>query len=229
MKQALITLLVLTLLPYGAHASERLTALPISGEERSSFGPIAGIGFDKKTSRISGFYHLKQVQMPDHSFHADCHILFAGKLEGRSKIPVIATELSGNRQKEVKGTLDFRGQSSSSSSQLPEQIFSLHLSENLPGCSRAVDVSDFDFDFSINSAGDWKSLTAVQAKRAYFHTSHDESAKAKSYVVRGDLLYIYDEVPNWLYVKFKAGKKETEGWIRRSDTVQLSNYSAVGK
>lgn len=221
MKQALIALLVFIFLPYGAHASERLTALPVSGEERSSFGAVAGIGFDKRTSRISGFYHFKQVQMPDHSFHADCQILFAGKLEGRSKIPVTAIELSGNRQKTVKGTLEFRGQSNSLSSRLPEQIFSLRLSENLPGCSRAVDVSDFDF--SINSEGDWKSLTAVQAKRAYFHTSHDESMKGKAYVVRGDLLYIYDEAPDWLYVKFKAGKKETEGWIRRSDTVQLSN------
>lgn len=89
----------------------------------------------------------------------------------------------------------------------------------MPATCRA----DFDFDFSINSEGDWKSLTAVQANRAYFHSNHDESAKGKSYVVRGDLLYIYDEAPDWYYVMFKAGKKETKGWIKRGDTVQFSN------
>lgn len=209
--------------PFSAHTAGKLTDAPFSGEERSSFGPIAGIGFDEKTSHISGFYHFKQAQMPDHSFHADCQILFAGKLEGRSTIPVMATELSGSNQRTVKGILEYRGRVSSSASQLPEQVFSLRLSENLPGCSRAVDVSDFDFDFSINTAGDWKFLTAANSKRAYFYSNHDESTKGRSYVVRGDLLYVYDESPGCYYVKFRAGKKETVGWIKRSDTIWLLN------
>lgn len=223
MKHILITLIALILLPYGAIASERNAALPFSGEERTSFGPVAGIGFDVKTSQISGFYHFKQIQMPDHSFHADCQILFAGKFEGQSKISITATELSGKSSKKVNAMLELRGQTRSSASQLPEQVFSLRLSENLQGCSPNVDVSEFDFDFSVNTNGDWKSVTAVQSKRAYFYSSPDEGKKEKSYVVRGDLLYVYDELPIWYYVKFKAGKKETVGWIKRSETIQLSN------
>lgn len=223
MKQRLITLIVSVLLPYGVHGSERLDALPVSGEDRSAFGPTAAIGIDKNTLRITGFYHFKQAQMPDHSFHANCKIFFTGKFDRQSPIPVAATDASENGQKAVKGTLEFRGRTGSPSSQLADQIFSLRLSGNFPGCSRAVDLADVDFDFIVNSGGDWNSLTVVRAKRAYFYSRDNHSTKEKSYVVRGDLLYIYSEKPDWLYVKFAAGNKERKAWVRRSDTLTPLN------
>ncbi|MCC2971636.1 SH3 domain-containing protein [Massilia sp. IC2-476] len=39
-------------------------------------------------------------------------------------------------------------------------------------------------------------------------------------MVRGDVVYVYEERPDWYFVRYDNGKRETMGWIRKSDTVQ---------
>lgn len=68
--------------------------------------------------------------------------------------------------------------------------------------------------------GDWISVYTIRAKKAQFHSQPDSSTVKKSYLVEGDVIYVYEEQSDWYFVKYDNGKKKTEGWIRKSDTLQ---------
>lgn len=197
---------------------------PRSGEQRSSFATEAAIGFDEAKSHISGFYHFKQVQMENHSFHADCTILFSGTFTAKKVIPIVATDVAAKKIIFVKGNLEFRGYANVAPGNPNEEIFTLRLYENLPSCSDAVDVSTFDMDIEIERFDKWKMVSAVRSKRAYFYSEPDEISKGKAFLVAGDVIRIYEENENWYYVKYQNGKKETAGWIKKSDTIQLTDH-----
>lgn len=68
--------------------------------------------------------------------------------------------------------------------------------------------------------GDWIAVYAIGVKKARFHSRPDSSTVQKSFLVEGDLIFVYEEQPNWYLVKYNEGKKKAERWIRKSDTLQ---------
>ncbi len=215
--------LVFLFLPITLLAAQPGADYPQSGEQQSSFATEAAIGFDEAKSHISGFYHFKQVQQSDHSFHADCTILFSGTFVGKKITPIVATDITAQRPKFVKGSLEFRGYANTLPNTPRVEIFSLRLNKNLPSCSDAVDISESDIGFEVDKFGKWKMVSAVRAKRAYFHSTPNDASRRKAFLVSADVIYVYEENDDWYYVKYQNGKKETTGWIRKSDTVQLTN------
>lgn len=81
--------------------------------------------------------------------------------------------------------------------------------------------SRFEILFNPEEVGTWLGVNVVRTKRAYFHDQPRAESKGKAFLVKGDIVYIYDERSDWFYVKYQRGKKETIGWIRKSDTVQF--------
>jgi hypothetical protein len=194
---------------------------PKSGRWISPLGENAAIGMNGDSKAITGFYHYVNRAMPGYLFHADFTILFSGKLLKNNIFSIYAIDTGKPSSKSVSGILFFGGSQKFSSKALAEQLFRIKLNENLPSCSDAVDVSDFELQFSTNNDGDWKYVSAVRTKRAYFHSEPSDSTVDKAFLVAGDLIYIYDENPGWYYVKYQGRKKETVGWIKKSDTIQL--------
>jgi len=72
----------------------------------------------------------------------------------------------------------------------------------------------------VSDVGNWISVYVINAKRANFHTHPDSASVRKSYLVAGDVIYVYDEQPGWYFVRFENEKTKTAGWIRKADTVQ---------
>lgn len=194
---------------------------PKSGSQISSFGTVsAAIGVTDK--KLSGFYHFTQVKMPGRSFHADCKIFFFGDFFSDKAMPVRATTFNSKAIEPVNGVLTFNGYIKFAKSLPAVQSFTLVLAENIPNCTDEIDVLNSEFGFEINKLDDWKSISVVSSKRAYFHSDTQPESKKKSFLVAGDSIYIYDEKPGWYFVKFRAGKKETTGWIKKADTIQIS-------
>lgn len=65
--------------------------------------------------------------------------------------------------------------------------------------------------------GAWIGVHAIKSERAYFYQSPASASSRKSFLVTGDVVYVYKTVPDWCYVKFKQRGKTTEGWLRKSD------------
>jgi hypothetical protein len=191
---------------------------PQSGSEISSLGTVSAV-IGLKDKEISGVFHFVQIEMPDRSFHADCKIFFSGKLSSTKAIPIHVAAI--NTKKIVNGTLTFNGYMKFAKNLPVEQSFKLVLAENLPNCTDEIDALNSDFGFQINKLGNWRAVNIVNTKRAYFYNEPFTSAKGKAFLVAGDVLYIYDENPEWYYVKFQGDKKDTVGWIKKSDTIQF--------
>ena len=201
-------------------------AVPASGEQLSSFGPMAAIAFDGEKSRISGFYHFKQIQMPDASFHADCQIYFSGTYENAPQIHVQVADVSAKRQKVVSGLLTIEEYGPSTPKLAGIQVYTLRLNSELPGCTDMLDMSDSAFQIELNRNGDWKGVEVIRAKRSHFYRRPDEKEKSAAYLVAGNLVYLYDQTPDWYYVKFRGEKTETSGWIKKADTLQLTKSAS---
>lgn len=68
---------------------------------------------------------------------------------------------------------------------------------------------------------DFIAVGVVKANRANFYSAPDESTIRRAFLVAGDFIYVFAEKPDWYYVKFQGKKKETVGWIKKSDTIQF--------
>jgi hypothetical protein len=69
--------------------------------------------------------------------------------------------------------------------------------------------------------GDWIGIHTIKSRRANFHKKAGGADVEKAFLVTGDTIYVYEEQPNWYYVKFQGRKKQTAGWIKKADTVQF--------
>ena len=69
--------------------------------------------------------------------------------------------------------------------------------------------------------GDWIGVYTIKSKRANFHKVPADANIEKAFLVAGDTIYVYQEKPDWYYVKFQGRKKQTMGWIKKADTVQF--------
>lgn len=199
----------------GACASEEALK---SGSQVSSFGAVtAAIGVTEK--KLTGFYHFMQMEMPGRSFHADCKIFFSGDFSAGKVFAIRATTANSKAMKPVSGTLTFNGYIKPAKGLSAEQSFTLVLAEHIPNCTDNIGVPNFGFD--INKLDNWKLVSGVGSKRAYFHSNPQPKDKKKSFLVAGDPIYIYEEKPEWYFVKYRDGKKETTGWIKKTDTITM--------
>lgn len=72
----------------------------------------------------------------------------------------------------------------------------------------------------VSNAGNWIGVYVVNAEQAKFHGQADNASVQKAYVVKGDVIYVFDERPGWYFVRYQNGSRKTVGWIKKTDTVQ---------
>ncbi len=73
---------------------------------------------------------------------------------------------------------------------------------------------------NVPDKGNWIGVYVISAKRAWFHAQPNDISVQKSYLIGGDVIFVYDERPDWYFVQYDNGKKKTVGWIKKADTVQ---------
>lgn len=73
---------------------------------------------------------------------------------------------------------------------------------------------------NAQNAGEWISVYVIKAKKAKFHSRPESSAVQEAFLIEGNVIYVYEEQQDWYFVKYDQGKRKTEGWIRKSDTLQ---------
>jgi hypothetical protein len=79
---------------------------------------------------------------------------------------------------------------------------------------------EFVFTLKGKELGDWKKVGVIKNNRSYFYSEPTDPKKMKSYLVAGDLFYVYNEINNWYFVKFKGRNGWISGWIKRTDSLE---------
>ncbi|MBA4055564.1 MAG: hypothetical protein C0490_12690 [Marivirga sp.] len=87
-------------------------------------------------------------------------------------------------------------------------------------------IEESDSEVAVNFGkiipGDWIGVFVIASKRASFYRTTEQLSVQNSFLIQGDLIYVYDEKPGWYYVKYQGEKKLTTGWIMKKDTVQIA-------
>ena len=75
-------------------------------------------------------------------------------------------------------------------------------------------------DFEFTKKGDWIGVNGVEAKKAYFYDKENSPKSRKAYLVRGDKVYLHNNVygSEKVLVKYIGSNgKITRGWMKRAD------------
>lgn len=200
-------------------------AEPISSMRKEIFNnPFVVIGFNRKTNEISGYISALRTA-PGRT--DECKFVFAAK-KGKGSASTILIKDAGKANNVIEPSTATKGIITLDST--PKKIV---IDENsLPGdCGWILPfvgephVIENNNAFSINvdgdEIGDWQAIQVISNRRAYFHSEPSDSTAGKAFLVAGDLIYVYEENPGWYYVKYQGRKKETVGWIKKSNTIQF--------
>ncbi len=68
-------------------------------------------------------------------------------------------------------------------------------------------------DFPLDSAGGWMEVRVVSAPRAYFHREPSPKSKRFAYVVKRDVVRVYEKKSGWVLAEYQHSR----GWIKEED------------
>ncbi len=83
------------------------------------------------------------------------------------------------------------------------------------GCQYLMADSSFNADLVAKHA--WRAVRIVKAQRAYFYATPSDTARQKSFVVRGDGLGVVAMQTDWAEVEYVKDERITHGWIKAGD------------
>jgi hypothetical protein len=207
--------------------SEPVCALDIRTSGKSEFGdnPFVATGFNKEAGVITGYLSAIRIA-PGRT--DECRFLFAGNLK-QSHVLRIRYIFGSEEIWSESGTLSkavMKVSPEDATIILKKGSLQADCEWILPfiGEPRIHERGDeLSIAVKKRTAGDWTGVYLISAPRARFHDSPADSASGKAFLVAGDVIYVYEERPGWYYVKYDGRKKQTVGWIKKSDTVQISN------
>ena len=205
-----------------------LFAAPLSAADSNYSGrsdiwenPFLSFGYNPKTDVVTG--HLIALRTAPGRTD-ECKLVFAGRSSIKNSFSVKYME-----QDEV---YERPSQSAASVSIGLGNEFRLKLLKKdlagdcdwiLPfaGGSRVQESADeITLTMKVPNTGSWIGVYVIKAKRVRFHSQPSNATMQKAFVVAGDVVYVYDERPDWYFVRYEDGKSKTMGWIKKSDTVQ---------
>lgn len=218
MKKYFITL-AYVLFSINSYAKDSIT----SSQNEIFDNPFISIGVSQKSNTLTGYFSAL-LTAPGKT--DACKFAFSGMISDDKPISlsvqdVVSFETPQNSQ--VNGT---RAQLSVKNGTghifLPKSALPGDCNWILDavGAPAAVHEKDgFSIDFKLGKKEDWIAVNVIKSKKAFFYASSENSSSRKTFLVTGDSIYIYDEKPDWYYVKFSKRNKETTGWIKKSDTL----------
>jgi hypothetical protein len=93
----------------------------------------------------------------------------------------------------------------------------IKLKESPPGSMAYPFDVEKGNDFPLESAGDWIEVRVVSAPKAYFHREPDAKSKRFAYVVKRDVIRVYQKKDGWVL----AAYRKTRGWLKEKDLFSL--------
>jgi hypothetical protein len=93
----------------------------------------------------------------------------------------------------------------------------IKLKEYPPGSMAYHFDLDKGNDLPLDSPGNWTEVRVVQAPRAYFYREPDATSKRAAYVVKRDLVRVYQKKNGWVLGEYK----KTRGWLQEKDLYSL--------
>lgn len=96
----------------------------------------------------------------------------------------------------------------------------IKLSEEHGGCWNVAHFADEFTTFEIQTPKNWIEIRYIAINKAYFYGAKDDNTKKKSYLTKGDIIYIDKIENNWIHCHY-FGNKTSEGWLKLESTNKI--------
>jgi hypothetical protein len=193
--------------------------LSYSAKSEISANPFVAYGYNPKTKVLSGYLAAFRT-MPGRT--DECKVVFSGNGDNWSvkyheDIWVPASQTGKNNDFSIATEkneiyLHFSKESMGGDC---EWILPFKVGPRVRETADKVIVT-----MKVWQSGDWIGVYVIGAKKANFHSEPNNASVRNAYLIEGNVIYVYDERPDWYFVQHDNGKKKTTGWIRKIDTVQ---------
>lgn len=197
---------------------------PASGKSDHISNPFIIVGYNPTTQVLTGFVSAVRIA-PGRT--DECSFVFSGSFGISSKLKLTYIDRSDAVAEgsiiNQDALLDYR-RTGSPELRIEKPIAHADCDWILPFVGEpGIKESEGEISISLveREAGDWIGVYAIKSERARFHAAPDQTSVRKSFVVRGDVIYVYKRMGDWYYVKFEKNGKATEGWLRTSDILQV--------
>ncbi|HEU5168474.1 MAG TPA: hypothetical protein VFU29_23175 [Chitinophagaceae bacterium] len=167
------------------------------------------LAYDKNTKQVTGFYENGTgVDEQTGNSKFTCFFYFEGKLlKNKATIktyyPLDTAIIKGELKVEAKE-------------------IKIHLDSEHGGCWNVLHFTDEAVSFSMDESKQWIQVRYAIRDRVYFYSEKKESSKNKSYILKGNIVYIEKIERDWAYCSY-LGKKTTKGWIKMNDLSPLKS------
>jgi hypothetical protein len=168
------------------------------------------LAFDSSTRTITGYFEAYtgwDQHTQDHRF--SCVFYLEGVASGK-KCTVRTYYPADKKADLIVGTLGI--------------ISSTKINILLPGehggCWNVQHFADAPVDFLLTKRQNWIQIRYVDTAKAYFYADRADDKKLKSYLLKGDVVFISMVEQDWAYCTF-FGKRISEGWLRLTELNKL--------
>lgn len=203
-------------------ASTHAYQIKQSGRSKTVDSPFVAYGYNPRTRIIAGYLAALRTS-PGRT--DECKLAFSGN--PREKEGFLVTyagrDAPSVKSKRNKSRAFLVVEQNAPYLKFPKKSLEGECKWILPFVVESKESEDSDevtVEMPVQHSGNWIAVNVIDAQKAKFHSRPDASAVQKPYLVRGDVIYIYDENSDWYFVKYEERKRKTEGWIRKADTLQ---------
>lgn len=193
--------------------------LEMSGESDKWDNPFLAYGFDPKNKIVTGYLAALRTA-PGRT--DECKLVFKGKSD-RLKVKYLEREWVAASRSESEKSVIVITEKNEPTLKFPRESLGGDCDWILPftlGSPETETDNTVTVTMRVPNVGSWIGVYVISSRRAIFHAQPNKTSMRKEYLVRGDVIYVYDERPDWYFVQYENGKKKAVGWIKKADTVQ---------
>jgi hypothetical protein len=162
---------------------------------------------DPETNIVTGYYENRTgYEESCDCWKFSCIFYFEGRLKDNT-VSINSYYPLGKEEDEIPGTL----------SAVKNNEITLKLDKEHGGCWNVQHFADEPVNLKQTERTNWIEIRYITINKSYFYSGNNETSKSRSYLIKGDIIYIDKIEGDWLHCKY-YGRKYSEGWIK-SETV----------
>jgi hypothetical protein len=168
------------------------------------------IAYDSKSKKVSGYYeNYTGWDEETKSARFSCIFYIEGTIVDKNVI--IKTYFPEDKNEDsIEGRIEI----------VNNETIYIILPEEHIGCWNVQHFADKPEKFELVKQFNWIQIRYIDTNKSYFHKDKSNSKKQKSYLIKGDFVYVEKIEGDWFFCSY-IGKKTTNGWLKVSDLNQL--------
>jgi hypothetical protein len=162
--------------------------------------------YDSATKKVTGYFEMgtgydETTNRPRFS----CIFYLEGVNNGK-KFDVKTYFPADKANDQVNGTMEL----------VSSKEVKILLSDEHGGCWNVQHFKNEPVDFTLDKSQPWIQARYVNAARAYFYSEKTDDKQMKTYIVKGDMVYVEKIDHDWAWCTY-FGKKAFKGWVKMSE------------